>query len=150
MSWRSIQLDGELCDQDCLILDLFRNQPVVFRGQDPEFATLLNQQPDADNLVLIFNTEMWISEIIDSIITDLSRKRFCTFYIGINRYQILGNDTNLTFTNSSGSTIISLLSSVIEPYDYIVTKSGHKDNDRGKYFNFVQPLTWIYGHYQTN
>lgn len=150
MSWRSIQLGTELCDQDQLIMSLFGSSKVTYQGSDSEFSAMINNCPDSDNLILIINSPHWASDIITQILEHLGPQRYKNFYIGINRYQILGNDTNLILPKSTGPGIISLFSIICNYCGYIVTKSGHLDNDRGRYFNFVQPLTWIYGTTQTN
>lgn len=146
MSWRGVQLGQSLCDQDKIIVDLFRKEPVRYIGSDTEFATNLETAADAENLVLILNRPMWCSEIIQLCRTHLD-SGINKFYIGINRYVILGNDTNVSFVTSEqpGMDVINLLASVVNEQGFCITKSGTFDHDLGRYFNFVQPLTWIYG-----
>lgn len=151
MSWRSTQLEDQLCDQDQLIVNLFKNKTVKYVGSDLEFQKSLTVDPLSKNLVLILNSPMWVSELINSCQAHLSSD-VEEFYIGINRYQILGNDTNLVFENTTahGSRILNLISTVASCQGFKITKSGHFDQDLGRYFNFVQPLTWLYGYKITN
>lgn len=146
MSWRSIQLQQQLCDQDQMILDLFQGSTVKYVGDDSEFKLLLNTDYTSSNLVLIINYNVWCSDIIKVCQTHLTGA-INNFYIGINRYRVQGNDTNNQFVtgNGHGRDIINLISTVVEQLGYSVTKSGSYDNDQGRYFNFVQPLTWVYG-----
>lgn len=146
MSWRTVQLGNDLCDQDRKILNLFDNQPVRYIGTDIEFAQHLNTSESASNLILIFNRNQWCSDIIDRC------SRFLTpeidqFYIGINRYTVLGNDTNQTIdmSASNGENLIKFLTKTVNHLGFIVTDYGTFDNDLGRYFNFIQPLTWMYG-----
>jgi hypothetical protein len=149
MSWRTIQLQDQTCDQDDIILDLFKDQSVNYIGIDDEFAEKLMLASDSDKLIAIFNgKEQWLSELIEFVEQQLKNTQYQTFYFGINRYLILGNDTNLSFNqiDSSGEQIINLITDIFEQYGCFVTQSGKFDDDRGRYFNFVQPLTWVYGH----
>jgi hypothetical protein len=90
---------------------------------------------------------MWLSTLIDRVRTLLEPNKFETFYIGVNRYQILGNDTDINFDQScdSGAIITRLLTTISTQQGYKVSKSDYFDNDRGHYMNFVQPVTWVYG-----
>jgi len=94
MSWRSVQLGATTCDQDNIILKLFNGQPVKYVGHDREFSKSLNLDDHAENLVLIINQSMWCSELISTCKTQLTDP-IKTFYIGINRYCIKGNDNKL-------------------------------------------------------
>ena len=147
MSWRQAQLGQSLCDQDRLILQLFDRTPVKYIGHDQEFAAHLAQHAQAENLILIINQPVWCSELIALCKTQLID---CieTFYIGINRYYIKGNDTNINFKISEhkGKDIIDFVSKQLQVHGYVTTKSGSFDHDRGRLYNFVQPLTWLYGH----
>lgn len=151
MSWRTTQLGNQLCDQDQLILSLFDNKDVNYAGIDFEFQKKLNHNPDSENLVLILNTPTWVSGIIAACQKHLT-SGIKTFYIGINRYQVLGNDTVkvINTTEHCGPDLINLISNTANEQGFAVTKSGHFDHDLGRYFNFVQPLTWVYGHNITN
>jgi hypothetical protein len=142
MSWRSVQLEDKNCDQDNTILDLFQNTTVKYLGTDNEFASRLNLDNSSNNIVAVINDPIWLSDLV-SFIDDLNSASL--FYIGINRYQILGNDTSIEFDKNklSGENIINLIKSVATAHTII--KSGFFDNDQGRYFNFVQPLTWAYG-----
>jgi hypothetical protein len=151
MSWRSVQLGSDLCDQDQLIIKLFGNQPVKYVGLDQEFAINLNCSPDATGLILILNQPLWLSEVVahcqQSLVDPID-----TVYIGLNRYCVKGNDTTRNFisTGARGSDLIDLLESVINELGYEKKNSGYFDEDLGRYFNFVQPLTWIYGKQKAN
>lgn len=151
MSWRFTQLGNQLCDQDRLILSLFENKSVNYVGKDPEYQNWLTVDPQSKNLVLIFNSPMWVSDLINNCRKHLSPD-VEIFYIGINRYQVLGNDTNLVFKSDTahGLRLLNLISTVVLHQGFEVIKSGHFDHDLGRYFNFVQPLTWVYGHNLTN
>ena len=146
MSWRSTQLNQELCDQDRVILDLFAGQDVNYVGGDHEFEELLNHNSSSKNLVLIVNHNVWCSDIV-KIFEQYLIDPIDTFYIGLNRYCVKGNDTEEKFSNTSsyGQDIISMISNMVARLGYSVNQSGSYDNDLGRHFNFVQPLTWAYG-----
>ena len=146
MSWRTTQLDQELCDQDRIILDLFTNNDVNYVGRDNEFKKLLNHQSSATNLILIINNSIWFSDIIKCCNQHL-QPSVETFYIGINRYCIKGNDTakNFSSTGHQGNDLISAIDTIVSKLGYSINKFGCHDNDLGRHFNFVQPLTWVYG-----
>ena len=151
MSWRSIQLGQELCDQDKIILDLFQNKQVKYVGIDREFRQRLNTSTTAKNLVLVLNQNQWCSDIVKACQQHLD-STIDKFYIGINRYIILGNDTNrnVQLTGQHGNDMVEFVSSIVSEQGFTVTKYGVFDNDLGRYFNFVQPLTWVYGTKATN
>jgi hypothetical protein len=151
MSWRTVQLGHNLCDQDRLIIDLFKEQSVRYIGHDLEFKKHLNCDDKSSNLILIFNTDLWCSEIKKNCLGYLS-DRIEKFYIGINRYKIIGNDTDHCFSQSDspGNDIINMIKLFVAPIGLTITSSGTHDFDRGCYFNFVQPLTWMYGTKTTN
>lgn len=151
MSWRTIQLGTSLCDQDQLICKLFENSTVKYIGNDYNFAKNLLQSADSENLVLVINSPIWVSELIDLCKQHLTGS-IETFYIGVNRYVIKGNDTDIEFksTGQHGQDLVDFISQQLQEQDYTTTKSGHFDQDMGKYFNFVQPLTWLYGNKTAN
>jgi len=151
MSWRSVQLGSNNCDQDNVILKLFDSQSVKYVGDDLEFAKHLNQDDRAENLILIINQSIWCSELISLCKTQLTDS-IKTFYIGINRYCVKGNDTTIDFkiSENKGKDLIDFIDSQIQTYGYLTKLSGHFDLDQGRYFNFVQPLTWLYGNKTTN
>jgi hypothetical protein len=151
MSWRTTQLGDQLCNQDQLILDLFQNKTVNYLGNDSEFKTHLTHDPTSANVVLILNYPIWVSEIITACQTHLTNN-VDTFYIGINRYCVQGNDTGrfIKGTGNHGRDLINLVSKILKNQGFTVIKSGQFDNDLGRYFNFVQPLTWVYGHKSAN
>jgi hypothetical protein len=148
MTWRFTQLNGRLCDQDKLIVNLFQNRPVRYIGNDTEFAQHLNLDSKSTSVVAIFNRSGWLSELINFI--DQSVSGSTEFYVGINRYSLLGNDTDCQFENGHSNTLIEFIKSNLNNLGYSVTQSGFIDDDKGKYFNFVQPLTWIYGTNKSN
>jgi hypothetical protein len=151
MSWRTTQLGKNLCDQDRIILDLFAGQKVNYVGNDHEFKQIINHCDQSTNLVLIVNRPAWLSDIVETCHKHLAQE-VSNFYISINRYQILGNDTNRTFekSNHHGNNIINFVTALLNQQGFVVTRSGHYDHDAGRYFNFVQPLTWVYGNKITN
>lgn len=151
MNWRSIQLGSNLCDQDKIIIDLFKDRPVKYIGTDLEFKKNLNVNNAASNLILILNQPQWCSDVI-KICRDCLDSTIDKFYIGVNRYQLLGNDTtrNIESSGQHGVDYIKFLTTIVTELGFCVTKTGSFDNDLGRYFNFVQPLTWIYGNNVTN
>ena len=66
-------------------------------------------------------------------------------YLSVNRYCLLGNDTNLIVNN-----IDDLLAQIISQYGFDIIKKSNTERDLGRYFNFVQPITWAYGNKITN
>lgn len=140
MSWRTTQLDDALCDQDQLIIKLFSGNDVRYVGNDAEFSRHLQCNPNSENLVLIINQPLWLSDILSMCRTQLTN-RTKNFYIGVNRYLILGNDTNI-----SGTDILDCIKQFIIKLDFKITQSSCLERDLGRRFNFVQPLTWIYGN----
>jgi hypothetical protein len=151
MSWRSVQLGATNCDQDNIILKLFGSQPVKYVGHDLEFSNFLNLDDQAENLVLIINQSMWCSELISLCKTQLTDP-IKIFYIGINRYCIKGNDTvfDIAISKDKGKDLINFVDSQVQLSGYSTKELGHFDQDLGRYFNFVQPLTWLYGNKTTN
>lgn len=146
MSWRTVQLNDNLCDQDLLILDLFKNKSVRYIGKDTEFSQHLTVSEDAKNVVAIFNQPGWLSDLLAFINDIVNTTELEDFYVGINRYCLYGNDTDIAFPeNSTSRDLIDLLTKKFNSYGFVVTKFGVNDQDQGKYFNFVQPITWIYG-----
>lgn len=149
MSWRQTQLQNTTCDQDRIILNLYRGIPVRYIGKDLEFAKMLSIDYNSRHAVAVFNTAGWLSELIN-LVQEL--KSYNSFYLGVNRYLIKGNNTNIEFDSNigPGKSIINLVEKIISP-EFTVRQSGNFDNDQGKFFNFVQPLTWIYAtnnHYK--
>jgi hypothetical protein len=57
----------------------------------------------------------------------------------------LGNDTKLLVDD-----LVGLLAYAVEQQGFEVVKKSQIERDLGRYFNFVQPLTWIYGKKTTN
>ena len=150
MSWRSVQLGKELCDQDKKILDFFGSAPVHYVG-DPEFGEHLTLDPTSTKLILILNRPVWCSDIIKDCKKHLTLD-ILEFYISVNRYLILGNDTSNVYKTdqNAGTNITSMLENIVNELGFAVLERGHFDNDQGRYFNFVQPLTWIHGIRATN
>ena len=151
MSWRRTQLGNQLCDQDQLILELFANQSVRYIGNDAEFAQHLVLDNTSTNLILILNDPIWISDLYRTLHKNLTSP-VTDFYIGINRYHILGNDTTMTIKDNgqAGANIIQVVDNIVRKLNFKITKHGTYDFDLGRHFNFVQPLTWAYGSYVTN
>jgi uncharacterized protein (DUF302 family) len=52
----------------------------------------------------------------------------------------LGNDTKLLVDD-----LVGLLAYAVKQQGFKVVKKSQIERDLGRYFNFVQPLTWIYG-----
>jgi hypothetical protein len=144
MSWRSVQLGSTLCDQDQLIVDLFQGMPVNYVGNDAEFAQYLNCGEMADNLILTINCAHWVSDILkicQKHLTDNIER----VYFSVNRYCLLGNDTELPVND-----LVELLAYTVRQHGFKVVKQSRIERDLGRYFNFIQPLTWIYGTKTTN
>ena len=144
MSWRTTQLGNTLCDQDRLIIDLFKKNSVRYIGKDPEFTQHLRCNKSSDNLILTINYPCWVSDILKICQQQLTKEINCV-YLSINRYYVLGNDTNLIDTD-----LVDLLVQIVEKCGYKIIKKSTVERDLGRYFNFVQPLTWIYGTKITN
>jgi hypothetical protein len=151
MNGRFIQLGNNLCDQDLKILSLFSNKPVRYVGDDFEFSKTLNISESSANLILVLNQPMWCSDIINCC-TEMLDASVDNFYIGINRYLVLGNDTNkqLCISNNNSQDLINFLTGVVQSLGFEVIDCGFFNNDLGRNFNFVQPLTWIFGTNATN
>jgi hypothetical protein len=151
MSWRRTQLENQLCDQDQLILGLFNNRSVRYIGDDVEFAQHLTLDNTSTNLILVLNSPMWISDLYRILHKNLTHP-VTNFYIGINRYYILGNDTTMIIEDfgQAGANIIQVVDKIVKKLNFKITKHGTYDHDRGRHFNFVQPLTWAYGSHVTN
>jgi hypothetical protein len=132
-------------------MELFNNMHVNYIGTDNEFKQHFTHDSTSENLILILNSSMWVSTIIANCKQHLA-SHVKTFYIGINRYCILGNDTNKVIRNTENHStdLIQFITNITEDQGFIVTKSGMFDQDLGKYFNFVQPLTWVYGYNTSN
>ena len=151
MSWRRTQLGNQLCDQDRLILELFQHQSVKYIGNDLEFAQQLTLDDTSTNLILILNKPIWISDLYCILNKNLTFP-VTNFYIGVNRYYILGNDTTMIIEDlgQAGANIIQVIDKIVRKLNFKITKHGTYDYDHGRYFNFVQPLTWVYGSYVTD
>lgn len=153
MSWRDIQLQGTFCDQDNKILELIASRTVRIHGDCQGFDSYCRINDQSEFCLIFFNQPIWCSEIQDKCGEYLSDTvQQC--YIGINRYQILGNDLkdNLALTSlaPSGNAILDFLVSCTTPLGFVEKDRGTFDLDQGRYFNFVQPLTWIYLEHETN
>lgn len=148
MNLRTIQLANKLCDQDRIIIEMFGDRPVKYIGRDNEFSKNLNTDINSKSVIAVFNQQGWLSDLLGFI--ELSIKNCEEFYIGINRYQILGNNTIYKFDTGSSESLLKCIEELLTKLGYVITKSGSMDNDQGKYFNFIQPLTWIYGTNKSN
>ena len=144
MTWRFTQLQNSLCEQDQLILKLFKNKKVRYVGRDNEFAQHLDCDSLSHDLVLIINHCMWVSEMLESCRRHLAVSTGY-FYIGINRYLILGNDTHC-----SAEDPVDLIKKYVESLGFKIIKHSQIERDLGRKFNFVQPRTWIYGTKNSN
>lgn len=139
MSWRTTQLGDTLCDQDRLIVNLFQGEPVNYVGNDVEFAQHLNCIALTGNLILTINHAHWVSDILKICQNHLTNN-IERVYFSVNRYCLLGNDTKLLVDD-----LVGLLAYAVEQQGFEVVKKSQIERDLGRYFNFVQPLTWIYG-----
>ena len=146
MSWRNIQLGTELCDQDLLILSLFKKKLVRYIGNDNFFSQYLLLDDKSPNLILILNKPLWLSEI-HSIIDESMSVPTEEIYLGINRYCVLGNDTykNISLTSDCGNNLLDHISHYFKKFNIVEKNRGSLDDDSGGYFNFVQPVTWWHG-----
>lgn len=147
MSWRSLQLKQKACAQDELLLSLFQHKPVRYIGRDHDFAAKLQIDLTAKNLVAIINFPIWVSGLIDHVSNLLIPGELDEFYIGVNRYHILGNDTDIYFdpNQDSGAHVIDLLRKTARRNGYHVLQSDYFDADLGRHMNWAQPVTWVYG-----
>lgn len=148
MTWRTVQLGNKLCDQDQIILNLFGDRPVRYIGNDNDFSNHLNVDYNSKSVIAIFNHPAWLSEFL--IFVKKSIRDSKEFYLGINRYQLLGNDTTHQFPNGSGEQILLIVKDIALNMNFTILQSGTMDDDAGRYFNFVQPVTWIYGTNKNN
>jgi hypothetical protein len=145
-TWRYVQLGDKTCSQDQIILNLFQSSEVRYIGHDREFANQLTLNNHADSVVLVINENFWISELVNCVQKNCNDQiKRC--YIGINRYCLLGNDTDIDIAthSSMGQTIVKFVSGLLKDRGFDIEQSGYYDQDFGQRFNFVQPLTWIYG-----
>jgi hypothetical protein len=147
-----VQLKQSACTQDRVVLSLFKNKTVNYVGTDFEFSKKLSVDSNSRNLIATVNSPMWVSDFINHVRTLLEPNKFETFYISVNRYLILGNDTDIIFDQSRdiGAHIINLLETISMQQGYKVSKSDYFDDDRGRHMNFVQPVTWVYGTSTSN
>ena len=144
-TWRAAQLEDRTCDQDQIILDIFDKRPVKYVGDTDEFRYKLNTDPNSNSVILIINHPVWFSDIVkicQQHIADATHE----IYISINRYHLLGNDTEHIMNNDStaGVNILNAIKQYAVPARFELIKQGTYDQDLGRYFNFVQPLTWMY------
>jgi hypothetical protein len=144
MSWRSVQLGNKLCDQDQLIIKLFQSEPVNYAGNDTEFAQHLNCSATSNNLVLVINGAHWVSNILKICQEQLTDNIKCV-YLSVNRHGLLGNDTELIVND-----VVDLLAWILNRHGFNMIEKSQCERDLGRYFNFVQPITWVYGRKITN
>lgn len=151
MTWRSLQLRSGDCTQDSIVLNLFQGKTVRYVGTDKEFEKRLQLDPASKNLIAVVNRSIWLSELIEFIKVNLSVPTE-SFYFGVNRYLVQGNDTTVEFdpNQASGLSLTKVMQQVAESLGYHVTQSGYFDDDRGRHFNFAQPVTYIYGTQRPN
>jgi len=151
MSWRAAQLGTDLCDQDLLVQQLIGSYKVRLHGEDCGFYQFCEVDPTSDFCLIFLNSPMWLSEIKQKCANFLAYPTN-RVYIGINRYQIKGNDTSYwpsTVDVAYGLQILDWLSYCLKDLGFTPQQQGHFDRDQGRYFNFVQPLTWIYAEHET-
>jgi hypothetical protein len=151
-TWRKTQLGNDLCDQDRIILDLVKDRSVQIHGDHYDFAQHLCLDQNSDFLIILFTRSLWLSEVHQTINDNLA-KHINNLYIGINRYVVLGNDTNMIYNDSNigrGQQILDVIKTFIASHGFSVRRQGSMDHDQGRYFNFVQPLTWLYAERETN
>lgn len=152
MNWRATQLGTTLCDQDHLLLNLIANRPVRIHGDHCGFDQFCKIDSNSDFCLIFFNRPLWLSEI-KNLCADYLEISTRYLYIGINRYQIKGNDTlhcDSTPTNTFSDEILNWMSACLKDQKFLIKQQGYFEKDQGRYFNFVQPLTWIYGEHETN
>ncbi len=146
MTWRSLQLRSGDCTQDSIVLNLFQGKTVRYVGTDKEFEKRLRLDPDSKNLIAVVNRSIWLSELIEFVKVNLSVPTE-SFYFGVNRYLVQGNDTTIGFdpTQDSGLSLTKVMQQATESLGFHVAESGYFDDDQGRHFNFAQPVTYIYG-----
>ena len=152
MSWRAVQLGSKTCDQDRKILDLINQRSIRIHGDHQGFDQFCNIDPQSDFCVIFLNTPVWLSEMRDSLYQYLEPPT-THVYVGINRYQIKGNDIGYCPINHSDNyshQILTWASQVLATLGFESLQQGCMDRDLGRFFNFVQPLTWIYAERATN
>lgn len=146
MNWREVQLGNNFCDQDILITQLIGNNKVRLHGEDVGFHQFCQIDPDSEFCLIFLQKARWLSEIKKECAEFLSRPT-SQLYIGINRYTVKGNDTLYCLPDSdstNGTQILIWMSDYLKLLGFTIVQQGCFEVDRGKYFNFVQPLTWIY------
>lgn len=152
MTWRDVQLGSDLCDQDRLILDLIQRRSVRIHGHSMGFDKFCDIDSQSDFGLIFFNQPLWLSEIKQQLL-DFSAKNIKYLYVGINRYQVKGNDTSHSPENQNdtpGVELLCWLEHCLTEIGFSVKKKGFFDEDKGRFYNFVQPLTWLYAEYATN
>ncbi len=146
MNWREVQLGTTLCDQDIFIKQLIGNNKVRLHGEDAGFQQFCSIDPTSQFCLIFFQNMRWLSEIKRECADFLSHPT-SRVYVGINRYTIKGNDTFYSLHDSAltnGAQILTWTSDYLKTLGFTTTQQGCFEFDCGKYFNFVQPLTWIY------
>ena len=144
--WREAQLGTTLCDQDILIKQLIGNSKVRLHGEDVGFEQFCQIDPESELCVIFLQKKRWLSEIKKECADFLSQPT-SRVYIGINRYTIKGNDTFYCLADSdltNGQQILNWMSYHLKSLGFKTIQQGCFELDRGRYFNFVQPLTWTY------
>jgi hypothetical protein len=152
MSWRAVQLGSTTCDQDRKLLQLINNRSVRIYGDHQGFDQFCSLDPHSDFCVIFLNTPAWLSEIRDSLYKYLELPTNCV-YVGVNRYQIKGNDIGnfpINHSDNHSQQILTWTQQTLHKLGFQTLQQGYMDKDLGRYFNFVQPLTWIYAERATN
>lgn len=151
MNWRTTQLGDQLCDQDQVILDLVAGRPVRVHGNHNGFDRWIQIDDHSDFCLIFINQPFWLSQVRDFCVQHM-RPGTRQVYIGINRYQIKGNDTDYQAPPhlSPGQALLRWLGMLLEHQGFIIRSQNCLERDRGRYFNAVQPLTWIYAEHETD
>lgn len=151
MNWRAIQLGDQLCEQDQIILDLVAGRPVRIHGNHYGFDRLVEVDDQSDFCLIFINQPLWLSEVSDLCIRYLQQSTQ-NLYIGINRYQIKGNDTDYQSAAdlSPGQALLEWLGTLLTNSGFTIKAQDCLEKDLGRHFNFVQPVTWIYAEHETD
>lgn len=152
MNWRATQLGTETCDQDRVLLRLIGNNTVRLHGNHQGFDQFCNLDPDSDFAVIFLNRPAWLSEMREELCAYL-KKPTSYVYVGINRYQIKGNDIgnlNINLLDNNSEQILAWVNKFLTDLGFSYKHKGHMEKDRGRFFNAVQPLTWIYAEQSAN
>jgi hypothetical protein len=152
MNWRQVQLENDLCDQDQKILEIVNGRKVRLHGNHQGFDQFVDIDHQSDFAIILFTNPIWLSQIKQQL-DEWVNEQINFVYIGVNRYCLLGNDTFVKYYDGKikrGQQIINALDGFLTTKNFIMKNHGMFDDDQGRYFNFVQPLTWIYCERETD